>query len=99
MLKSNEESRPLLHCQLANQEQLTDSTKNKAEKLEKAEAGIISKACRKGFQRCKYVTEAHLLIPGVDPPRADLSNEGLKSKVNNHVRIFTKGLNLLYPAF
>lgn len=41
----------------------------------------------------------YLLTPGLDRPRADPSNEGLRAEVNSPVRLFTVGLDLLPPTF
>lgn len=45
VLKSEEERRSSFHYRLADQEQLTNSAKKRAERLEKAEAKIFCKSC------------------------------------------------------
>lgn len=64
VLKSWEDSRSSLHHQLADQKQLTDSTRKKAERLEKSGAKIIIEACKKGFfaslERCKSMIHSYL---------------------------------------
>lgn len=42
---------------------------------------------------------AYLLTPGTNLPRADMSDEGLRMEVRSHIRMFTKGLDLLAPTF
>lgn len=73
------------------------------ERLKKAGADIISEACQKSFlasfERCKSEDGAYLLSPNIKIPRINPSNDNLRAEVNNHVQMFTKGLDLLPPLF
>lgn len=82
---------------------MTDFAKKRVKRLERARAYIIFKACQKGsfigFERCKSLVPNFLLTLGAELPRVDPLDESLKVKVNNNVKMFAKGLDLLPPNF